>query len=194
MAALKRKLLTVLCCLVVGGCTTARDHIEPYKNISCLGRAAISLADAIAAAEAAANQRVVDAEYNIESEMACAEGDPGHYDVTLYVDGTLRRATVDARSSEVGPGHYEPFVRHVLELDVLSDWPEAEMLRGGPALRQARTTMRQAVQVAETRNGKALAAHVKTEKQKTTYVIELVNAGRIRLVRVDAESAAVRDG
>ena len=194
MAARKLKFLTVGCCLMVGGCATGPSHVEPYKDISCLGRAAISLADAIAAAEASLDQRVVDAEYNIESEMACAEGDPGHYDVTLYVDGTLKRATVDARSGEVGPGHYESFLRRVLELDVLSDWPEAEMLRGGPAVRQARTTMREAVRLAETRGGKALAAHVKTETQQTIYVIELVNTGRIRLVRVDPESAAVRDG
>ena len=96
MAARKLKFLLVGCCLMVGGCATAPGHVEPYKDVSCLGRAAISLADAIAAAEAPLNR--------------------------------------------------------------------------------------------------ALAAHVKTEKQQTTHVIELVSTGRIRLARVDPESAAVRDG
>jgi uncharacterized membrane protein YkoI len=151
------------------------------------------LADAIAAAEKSLDQKVIDAEYNIESEMACIEGDPGHYDITIYDGGQLKRATVDARSGEVGPGHYESFLRRVLELDVLSDWPEPEMLRGAPAIRDAATTILEAVRLAETTGGKALAAHLKTENQKTTYVVELVSVGRVRLVFVDPQSAVVRE-
>ena len=98
--------------------------------------------------------------------MACIEGDLGHYDITFYDGGQLKRATVDARSGDVGPGHYESFLRRVLELDVLSDWPESEMLRGGPATRDAPTTILKAVRLAETTGGKALAAHVKTENQR----------------------------
>jgi uncharacterized membrane protein YkoI len=149
------------------------------------------LADAIAAVEASLHENVVDAEYNIESEMACLEGDPGHYDITFYDNGELRRATVDARSGEVGPGHYESFLRRLVELDVLSDWPEAEMRRGGRATQEAQTTIREAVRLAETTGGRALAAHVKTEKDKTAYVIEVVNGGRVGLVSVDPQSGAV---
>jgi uncharacterized membrane protein YkoI len=151
----------------------------------------VTLADAIAAAETSLRQKVVDAEYNIESEMACIEGDPGHYDITFYDNGTLKRATVDARSGGVGPGHYETFLRRVFELDILSDWPEAEMRRGGRTMREAQTTIQEAVRLAETKGGKALAAHMKTEKEKTTYVIELVNQGRIGLVSVDPQSGTV---
>jgi uncharacterized membrane protein YkoI len=190
----KLKFLAMGCCFAIGGCATSPRHIEPYRDVSCFGRAAIPLVDAIAAAETSLHQTVIDAEYNIESEMACVEGDPGHYDITFYVNGELKRATVDARSGEVGPGHYEGFLHRVFELEVLSDWPEAEMLKGGPAAKQARTPMREAVRVAEARGGNAMAAHVKTENNKTSYVIELVSGGQIRLVVVDPETAAVRDG
>jgi hypothetical protein len=194
MATGKLKVLAIGCCFAALGCATPSTHVEPYRDVSCLGHAAVSLVDAISAAETSLHQRVIDAEYNIESEMACLEGDPGHYDITYYSDGQLKRATVDARTGTVGPGHYEPFLRRLFELDVLSDWPESEMLRAGPTAEQARTTMGEAVRAAETRGGKALAAHVKTEQEKTSYVIELVNAGRITLVYVDRESAAVREG
>lgn len=194
MAVDKLKFFAIGCCFLLEACATGSRHVEPYRDVSCLGRAPVALADAIAAVETSLHQKVIDAEYNIESEMACIEGDPGHYDVTVYDGGRLQRATVNARSGEVGAGHYEGFLRRVFELDVLSDWPEGEMLRGGPAVREARTTMGQAVRLAETTGGKALAAHVKTENQKATYVIEVVSGGRVRLVLVDPESAAIRDG
>jgi hypothetical protein len=83
----------------------------------------------------------------------------------------------------------------MLELDILSDWPEAEMLSAGPLAAQASTTMREAVRLAETSGGRALAAHVKLESnKKPSYVIELVEHGRVRLVYVDPESAIVRRG
>lgn len=191
MAAHKLKVLAIGCCFLLGACATGSGHVEPYRDVSCLGRAPVTLADAIAAAEASLHQEVIDAEYNIESEMACIEGDPGHYDITLYDNGELKRATVDARSGEVGPGHYESFLRRVFELDILSDWPEAEMRRGGRAMREAQMTIQEAVRLAETKGGRALAVHVKSEKQKTTYVIELVNRGRVNLVSVDPQSGTV---
>jgi uncharacterized membrane protein YkoI len=194
MAADKLKLLAIGFCFVLGACATGPRHVEPFRDVSCLGRAPVRLADAIAAAETSLRQRVIDAEYNTESEMACIEGDPGHYDITFYDKGELKRATVDARSGDVGPGHYESFMRRLFELDVLSDWPEAEMRRGGPAMREARTTIQDAVRLAETTGGKALAAHVKTENERTTYVIELVNGGRVRLVFVDPQSGTVLQG
>ena len=191
MTADQLKALVIGSCLFLGACATGPRHVEPYRDVSCLGRAPVSLADAIAAVEASLHENVVDAEYNIESEMACLEGDPGHYDITFYDNGELRRATVDARSGEVGPGHYESFLRRLVELDVLSDWPEAEMRRGGRATQEAQTTIREAVRLAETTGGRALAAHVKTEKDKTAYVIEVVNGGRVGLVSVDPQSGAV---
>jgi hypothetical protein len=158
-----------------------------------LQRAAVPLADAIAAVEKSVRQTVVDAEYNMEHELGCAQGDPGHYDITLYTNGELTRATVDAKSGEVGPGHHEGLARRMLELDVLSDWPEAEMLKGAPAARDARTPMREAVRRAEATGGKALAAHVKTEGKTTSYVIELIRRGRINLAYVDLDSGTVRN-
>jgi hypothetical protein len=158
-----------------------------------LQRAAVPLADAIAAVEESLRQTVIDAEYNMEHELGCARGDPGHYDITLYHNGELVRATVDAQSGEVGPGHYEGLLRRMFELDVLSDWSEAEMLKGAPAAQEARTPMREAVRRAEANGGKALAAHVKTEGNTTSYVIELVRMGHVNLAYVDLDSGTVRN-
>jgi hypothetical protein len=194
MGADKLKFSAIGLCFVLGACATGPRHVEPFRDVSCLGRAPVGLADAIAAAETSLDQKVVDAEYNIESEMACIEGDPGHYDITFYDNGALKRATVDARSREVGPGHYETFLRRLFELDVLSDWPESEMRRGGPAMREARTTIQDAVRIADTTVGKALAVHFIFYKEKTTYVIELVNGGRVSLVFVDPQSGTVLPG
>jgi len=195
MTAEKLKVIAVAvaCGLLIGGCTTGPGHLEPSRDVSCVGRAAIPLADAIAATETKLHQPVIDAEYNMEWELGCARGDPGHYDMTMYVDGELRRATVNARSGEVGPGHYESFLGRVWGLDVLSDWPEAEMLTGAPAAMGSPMTMREAVRLAEATGGKALAAHVKTRGKTTTYVIEIVRDGHVQLVSVDLETATVRD-
>lgn len=180
-------------CFLVGACATSPLHVEPSRDIACLQRAALPLADAIEAVEKSPGQTVIDAEYNIEHELGCARGDPGHYDITLYLNGELTRATVDAQSGGVGPGHYEGLLRRMFELDVLSDWPEAEMLKGAPAARDARTTMREAVRLAEASGGKAMAAHVKTEGKTTSYVIEVVRRGHVNLAYVDLESGTVRN-
>jgi hypothetical protein len=145
------------------------------------------------ATEATLHQPVIDAEYDMDWRPDCALGDAGHYDMTLYVNGELRRATVDARSGEVGPGHSERSFSRVFGFDVIGDWPEAEMLSGAPTAMVAPTPMHEAVRLAEANGAKALAAHIKTRGKITSYVIEIAEAGQSRLVSVDLDTAAVRD-
>ena len=190
--ALTRKstILTVLTCVFTGGCATGSHQVELTKDVSCIGRATVPLANAIAATEAALHLPVIDAEYDMNWELGCAPNDAGHYDLTLYAHGELRRATVDARTGVVGPGRYES---PVFGLDLLSQWPEAEMLSGAPAAMAAPTSIHEAVRLAEADGAKALAAHVKTRGTTTSYVIEIVEAGQSRIVSVDLDTAAVRD-
>jgi len=193
MVGCKLKLSAIGCLLALTGCATGPYHIEPYRDVSCLGHAAIPLSDAITAAETSLGQKVVDAEYNIDNEMACIEGDPGHYDITFYDNGGLKRATVDAGSGKVGPGHKESLVHRLIELDILSDWPESEMLKGGRAAVGAQTTAHEAVRLAAATGGQALAVNVRTESQKTMYVVEVVKVGHISLVSVDPQNGTVRE-
>jgi uncharacterized membrane protein YkoI len=190
---LSKSLAAIGCCIVLAACATAPVHVEPYRDISCVSRAPISLAQAIAAAEDSRGQTVIDAEYNIERELGCLQGDRGHYDVTLYDDGRLIRASVDAASGVVGPPRKEGVLERLLDLDeVLNRWPESEMLKGGQAAQSARISLREAVQRIEANGGKALAAHVKTENGVTDYVLELVNEGKITLVNIDLGTGIAR--
>ena len=186
----KNTILTLLTCILMGGCATDSHQAEPTREVSCIGRATVPLANAIAAVEAALHLPVIDAEYDMNWGPGCAPNDAGHYDLTLYAHGELRRATVDARSGAVGPGRFE---RLVFGLDLLSQWSEAEMLSGAPVVMAAPTSMHEAVRLAEADGAKALAAHIQTRGTITSYVIEIAEAGQSRLVSVDLDTAAVRD-
>ena len=185
--------LTLVVSTLIGGCATGSHHVEPVQDLSCIGRAAVTLADAIAATEATLHQPVIDAEYDMDWQPDCAPGDAGHYDMTLYVNGELRRATVDARSGEVRPGRHERSISRVFGFEVLGDWPEAEMLHGARAAMAAPTPMHEAVRLAEANGARALASHINTRGNTTSYVVEIVEAGQGRLVSVDLDIGAVRD-
>ena len=62
MAARTLRLFASGCCFVISACATGSRHVEPFRDVSCLGRAPVSLADAIAAVETSLHQKVIDAE------------------------------------------------------------------------------------------------------------------------------------
>ena len=184
--ALQRPLpaLSLLIALALAGCATP-GHVEPYRDVSCLGMTHVSLIQAIEAAERSRGIRVIDAEFNMETEMGCLGGDHGHYDIVFYQDGTLSKATIDANNGAIGPEHREGLLRRLFNLDFVSDWPEAEMRSGGPAAARAALTMPRAVAMAARAGELALAAHVKTDANRTRYAIELVDRGQVRVAFVD---------
>jgi uncharacterized membrane protein YkoI len=151
------------------------------------------LLDAILAAESFRGERAVDGEYNITREMACLTGDPGHYDITFFRDGELRRATVDAETGAVGPAHEESAFMKLVRLDFLSDWSRSEMVAGGQAAAEANVTLRAAIAIAEVRDGRAMAAHVMTMDGETHYVVEIVGPSGLQLVQVDSETGLMRE-
>jgi len=179
--------------LAIAGCASGFSHIEPYRDVSCFGRAKVSLLNAILAAESFRGERAVDGEFNITREMACLSGDPGHYDIVFYHEGELRRATVDAETGAVGPAHEESAFTKLIRMDFLSDWSPAEMLAGGQASADANVTLRAAIAIAESRDGRAMAAHVMTMNGETFYVVEIVGAGGLQLVHVDLETGLIRN-
>jgi uncharacterized membrane protein YkoI len=175
------------------GCSTASPHIEPYRDVSCFRQATVPLLDAILAAESFRGERAIDGEYNITREMACLTGDPGHYDIMFFHDGELRRATVDAKTGAVGPGHEESVFRKLIRLDFLSDWSRSEMIAGGQAAAEANITLRAAIAIAEERDGRAMAAHVTSVDGETHYVVEIVGPSGLQLVEVDSETGLIRE-
>jgi uncharacterized membrane protein YkoI len=186
-------ILTLVACTLIAGCATGGHRVEASADVSCIGRAAVLLVDAIAAAEETLHQPVIDAEYDMDWQPGCASGDAGHYDMTVYVSGELRRVTVDARSGKVGPAHHERSISRVFGIAVVSDWPEAEMLHGAPAAIAAPTRMHEAVRLAERNGAKAFAAHIKTQNKTLSYMIEIAEAGQSRLVSVDLDTGTVRE-
>jgi uncharacterized membrane protein YkoI len=179
--------------LGIASCTTASFHIEPFRDVSCFGRAPVTLLNAILAAESFRGERTIDGEYNITREMACLTGDPGHYDITFFRDGELRRATVDAETGAVGPAHEESVFTKLVRLDFLSDWSQSEMVAGGQAAAEANVTLRAAIAIAEVRDGRAMAAHVMTMDGETHYVVEIVGPSGLQLVQVDSETGLIRE-
>lgn len=178
--------------LAIAGCATSGRHVEPYRDVACFGRAKIALAEAIAAAEQSIGQMVVDAEYNCAEEMSCLSGIPGRYDITLYSDGRLSRATVCSETGRVGPPFQRSGLGGLLAMDFLFDWPQSEMLRGAPLIASAGTSMHDAIAAAERQGGKAMAAHLRNLDEQTDYAIEIVDQGQIRMVLVNPADGTVR--
>jgi hypothetical protein len=133
-----------------------------------------------------ANKRVVDAEYNMETELGCLRGDPGHYDIVFYDGDRLSKAIVEADSGMLGPGHEESVLRRLFNLDFVSDWPMTETRKGAPAAAASPITLSMAVGIAQQQNqGMPLAAHISTGPAGTRYAVELVQRDGLRIVFVD---------
>jgi hypothetical protein len=178
----------VLLALASSGCATPSGHVEPIRDVTCIAMADVPLAQAIAAAERSSNKRVVDAEYNQESELGCLRGDPGHYDVVFYDGGALSKAIVEADSGAVGPAHEESFFRRIFSLDFISEWPQAQIREGAPAAVRSAITLPMAVDIARQHSqGLPLAAHVSHGPLGTRYAVELVQRDGVHIVFVDLE-------
>jgi hypothetical protein len=172
----------------------SNDHIEPYRDVACFERAAVSLSEAIIFAQGARNALVIDAEYNCQEELGCLSGNPGGYDITYYDNGRLDRVNVCPVTGAVRPPLQRSGLQRIAGLDFLFDWPESEMTRAAPIVASAPVSMLEAVGNAESARGlKAMASHVKTEGGKTYYAIELVDSGRIYLALVDPATGTVQE-
>jgi hypothetical protein len=176
---------------VLGACATSQQHVEPYRDIACFQRARVSLAQAIDTAERSQRKTVVDAEYNCGAELDCVRGNPGQYRVTFFAEGRLSRIGICPATGIVQAPIEKGAIKRMLDLDFAFDWPESAMLKAGPVAVAAPITMQAAIVAAEATGGKAMAAHVKMDSHNTSYVIEVVDQGRLRIVTVDLRNGTV---
>jgi len=183
-------LVALIVALAAAGCGTF-GHVEPYRDVVCFGRAKISLSDAIEAAGKANRGPVIDAEYNIAEEMGCERGNPGRYDLTLIEDGRLDRVSVDAGTGQLGPLFHKKGPSGLMSFDTPA-WPRSEMRAGARNIAKAPITLLAAIAATKATGFNAMAAHVTTVNGKTDYAIELVEAGRVRMVYVDSVSGRLR--
>jgi hypothetical protein len=146
----------------------------PDRDIITFQRSAVSMGDAIAAAESnggkAARARFI------------PDGATGHYVVTLANGGKLQTVNVDSQTSQVSP----------------YDMPSAEPAGGTKDLKpelsveSAKVGLRNAIAQAEKSGGKAIEAGVRTsERGKTTYEMRLVEGFKTRIVWVTLNTGAV---
>ena len=183
--------LTIGVLLALGGCATSQQHVEPSRDIECFQRARVSLAEAIGTAQGSQGQMVIDAEYNCTAELDCLRGNPGQYRVTFYAEGRLSRIGICPATGVVQEPIKKGMFRRIADLDFVFDWPESEMLKSGPIAATASVTMHDAIAIAEANGGKAMAAHVKSQGKKASYVIEVVDHGRLRIVSVNLRNGTV---
>lgn len=130
--------------------------------------ARVQLSQAIEAAESQGQGFAIGAGFEI--------GEGGYYEIkVLAADGTLMRRLVDATSGQVTKTE-----RHQIE---------GFFTRLRPAdVRSARTTLRQAIIIAEQRVcGRAAEAAVERENDMVSYKITVTNNDRMQEVRVSAD-------
>jgi uncharacterized membrane protein YkoI len=171
--------------LVAGLGITGCEHVgefEPYREVACLEAARISLKQAIAAAEAAENGRVLDADYRQDEEMGCLRDNPGAYDVTLLAGGKISVVSVDARSGQVGPRQEEGVMNALLAGGRFEGSP-ADMARIVPRLSM---TAVQAIDAAEQQGGSAMVTWIEERNGKPGYTVKLVQRGRVRVTWIEA--------
>ena len=138
--------------------------------------ARVTLAQAIEAAEGRGQGRAIEAGFETRSGT-------GHYEVTvLGDDGKLTEHDVDAVSGQVTGSESRRL--------------EGFFIRLRPAdVQNARTTLRQAITLAEQRaGGRAAEAEVERDGDTVRYKITVADGDRTREVRVGADGqASVRD-
>lgn len=165
-----------------GGCAEHLGEFEPFREVACFEGAAISLKDAIAAAEAG-DGRAIDADYRQDEEMGCLEGVPGAYDVTLLMGGRISVVSVDAKSRQIGPRAEAGALNALLGGGSFEGSPSNMV----PLVPRLRIDMSQAIDLAEQQGGKAMVAWVEAKNGKAGYTIKLVQRGRVRVIWMDGE-------
>lgn len=170
----------LLALIGVGGCEHA-GVFEPYREVTCVQRARVSLKDAVAAAEVGGG-RTLDADYRQHEELGCLRSNPGAYDITLFAGETISVVSVDADSGRVGPQERATVMDAIFHGGQHFEGSPADMARMIPSLSLG---ISQAIEVAETRGGKAMSAWIEAKDGKPGYTVKVVEAGGVRLTWVD---------
>jgi hypothetical protein len=171
--------IAILLALGIVGCGHVGEF-EPFRKVSCLEAARMSLRDALTAAEATGG-RALDADYRQDDEMGCIRGNAGVYDVTLISGGAIGVVSVDVATGEVGP-RVNAGVMNALLAGGRFEGSHANMARVLPRLSMR---AREAIEIAEQQGGKAMVAWIDEKDGHPGYVVKLVQHGRVHVVWVD---------
>jgi len=171
----------ILAAMVLAACQHSGEF-EPFREVSCFEAARVSIADAIAAAEAGGGT-AIDADYRQDEELGCVGGNPGVYDVTLLTGRTIGVVSVNARTRAVGPREEEPAMTALFGSAPTFEGSPADMAGLVPRLSM---NIAQAVAEAEKQGGKAMAAWIERKDGRPGYTVKLVDRGRVNVVWVAA--------
>jgi uncharacterized membrane protein YkoI len=150
----------------------------PSRSYAAIQAARIPLAKAIETAERTGGQgRAIAAEFERQDG-----NEPAHYEIkVVYTDGKLVEHDVDANTGQVLKSENQPIERYFTRLK--------------PAdLQAARTSLRDAIALAEQRAGagaRALDAEVDREGSAIVYEIELATPDRRHEMKIDATGQVV---
>lgn len=179
----KLTMATFACALVFGGVAAAVAKAESGRNeaaaVQALDAAALSLGDAIRAAEAAGHGLVTGAEFEVN-------GGAPYFDVTTEAGGT----EIDHR--------IDPMTGAILASTPDAEAPgsdgdsDADEVEERAALQAVKVSLLQAIASAEAQGGKALAAEYEQEDGALAIEIEVADeSGKIGEVMVDAQTGQV---
>ena len=175
------RMAAILMMTVLAGC----GHLgifEPYREVSCLAHARLSLTEAIAAAQQGGGT-ALDADYREDEEMGCLGDNPGVYDITLFGPGEITAVSVDANTGKVGPRQQAGVMNALFSSGIRFEGSSGDMARLIPGLSM---TLSEAISMTERQGGKALAAWVEVRDQKPGYTVKTVQNGRVYVAWVDA--------
>jgi hypothetical protein len=154
---------------------------EPFREVECVERAPVSLARAIAAAQAE-GAIALDADYRQDEELGCEMGNAGVYDVTLLQGGAIGIVSVDARTAAPGPRQPESVMNTLFGGGARFEGSPADMARMSSGMS---VPMLDAVRRAEAGGGKAISAWIETQNGKPGYTVKLVRQGRVAITWID---------
>jgi hypothetical protein len=169
-----------LCC---GGCAEVLTRAEPFREVSCVQRAGISLKDAVAAAEKLGG-RAIDSHLHQSHELGCVANRPAIYEVTLLSGRKLSFVSVNTRSGAIESRR-----------DTVTIWERARQLLGtifesdpeekAQIALAINLSLGEAITIAESDGGKALKAHVDRRGMKRGYTVKLVERSKLRIAWVE---------
>ena len=183
-----RRASLVAVALVALMSTAACEHVgvfEPAREVECLGRARVSLKQAVAAAEAAGGT-ALDADYREERELGCLRNEPGAYDITLVTGGRISVVSVNAGSGQVGPREEQGVMNALMSGGIRFEGSAADMARMAPGMS---VDLSQAVDIAEQQGGKTISVWIEAQNGQPGYTVKVVQNGRVRVTWIAGDRA-----
>jgi uncharacterized membrane protein YkoI len=157
-------------------------QLKPSMEVACFQVVRVSLKDAVLIAEEEVGGKAVEAAYRQNAMWGCAQDTPGVYDVTVSAGGEMQTVTVHARSRVMGEPETNVTMLSLLGRHHISH--RQDFAQPGPDW----MSITQAIEIAERRGGKAMAAWIENNSGKSGYRIELVQRGRTNLVWVSPKT------